>query len=154
MRISRAPTRILINAGLDGLLAGIAVPLAQFLANPEADPFTPLWAIPWGAAALLLAGIPFRLSVQYWRFAAVGDLLGVAAASIAAAALFPVVLHEAGILPVTLAFPAIHALVLMVLLSLPERHGATALLDEIHYVELSDRTDFNDRFVDELAFPV
>ena len=42
----------------------------------------------------------------------------------------------------------------MVLLSLPERHGATALLDEIHYVELSDRTDFNDRFVDELAFPV
>ncbi len=42
----------------------------------------------------------------------------------------------------------------MVLLSLQERHGANALLDEIHYVELSDRTDFNDRFVDELAFPV
>jgi uncharacterized 2Fe-2S/4Fe-4S cluster protein (DUF4445 family) len=42
----------------------------------------------------------------------------------------------------------------MVLLSLPERHGAAALVDEIHYVELSDRTDFNDRFVDELAFPV
>jgi len=41
----------------------------------------------------------------------------------------------------------------MVLLSLPERHGATALLDEIEYVELSDRADFNDRFVDELAFP-
>jgi len=42
----------------------------------------------------------------------------------------------------------------MVLLSLPERHGAAALVDEIHYVELSDRADFNDRFVDELAFPV
>ena len=41
----------------------------------------------------------------------------------------------------------------MALLSDPERHGATALLDEIHYVELSDRTDFTDRFVDELAFP-
>ncbi|MEI8056392.1 MAG: ASKHA domain-containing protein [Actinomycetes bacterium] len=41
----------------------------------------------------------------------------------------------------------------MVLLSLPERHGAEALIDEIHYVELSDRTDFNDRFVEELAFP-
>jgi O-antigen biosynthesis protein WbqV len=115
----RALRRILLNAGLDGLLAGLAVPLAQFLAAPEADPFVPLWAIPWGAAALLLAGIPFRLSVQYWRFAGVSDLLGVAAASIAAAALFPVVLHEAGVLPVTLAFPAIHALVLMVLLSLP-----------------------------------
>jgi uncharacterized 2Fe-2S/4Fe-4S cluster protein (DUF4445 family) len=42
----------------------------------------------------------------------------------------------------------------MVLLSLPERHGATALVEEIHYVELSDRTDFNDRFIDELSFPV
>ena len=41
----------------------------------------------------------------------------------------------------------------MVLLSLPERHGAESLIDEIHYVELSDRTDFNDRFVEELAFP-
>ena len=41
----------------------------------------------------------------------------------------------------------------MALLSDSERHGAQALLDEIHYVELSDRTDFNDRFVDELAFP-
>jgi len=41
----------------------------------------------------------------------------------------------------------------MALLSDSERHGAHALLDEIHYVELSDRADFNDRFVDELAFP-
>ena len=41
----------------------------------------------------------------------------------------------------------------MALLSDSERHGAHALLDEIHYVELSDRGDFNDRFVDELAFP-
>ncbi len=42
----------------------------------------------------------------------------------------------------------------MALLSEPERHGAVALIDEIQYVELSDRADFNDRFVDELAFPV
>jgi uncharacterized 2Fe-2S/4Fe-4S cluster protein (DUF4445 family) len=41
----------------------------------------------------------------------------------------------------------------MVLLSAQERHGAQTLLDEIAYLELSDRTDFNDRFVDELAFP-
>jgi hypothetical protein len=26
--------------------------------------------------------------------------------------------------------------------------------DEIEYVELSERTDFNDRFVEQLAFPV
>ncbi len=41
----------------------------------------------------------------------------------------------------------------MVLLSIRERAGALALLEEVTYVELSDRTDFNDRFVDLLAFP-
>jgi uncharacterized 2Fe-2S/4Fe-4S cluster protein (DUF4445 family) len=41
----------------------------------------------------------------------------------------------------------------MSLLSGPERHGASALLREIDYLELSDRPDFNDRFVDELSFP-
>ena len=114
-----ALNRIVINMVLDGALAALAVPLAHWLAAPAADAFVPLWAMPWGAAALLLAGIPFGLSVQYWRFAGVADLLGVAAASVAAAALFPVVLHEAGWLPATPAFPVIHALVLMVLLSLP-----------------------------------
>jgi uncharacterized 2Fe-2S/4Fe-4S cluster protein (DUF4445 family) len=41
----------------------------------------------------------------------------------------------------------------MSLLSVRERAGALALLKEVEYVELSDRTDFNDRFVDLLAFP-
>ena len=41
----------------------------------------------------------------------------------------------------------------MALLSLQERHAAQAMVDEIDYVELSDRPDFNDRFVDLLAFP-
>lgn len=40
----------------------------------------------------------------------------------------------------------------MALLSLRERAGAQALLEEVTYVELSDRTDFNDRFVDQLGF--
>jgi uncharacterized 2Fe-2S/4Fe-4S cluster protein (DUF4445 family) len=41
----------------------------------------------------------------------------------------------------------------MALLSMQERNGAHALLEEVRYVELSDRPDFNDRFVDQLAFP-
>ncbi len=41
----------------------------------------------------------------------------------------------------------------MALLSVRERAAAQALLEEVHYVELSDRPDFNDRFVDQLAFP-
>jgi uncharacterized 2Fe-2S/4Fe-4S cluster protein (DUF4445 family) len=41
----------------------------------------------------------------------------------------------------------------MALLSLRERAGAQRLVEEVRYVELSDRPDFNDRFIDELAFP-
>jgi uncharacterized 2Fe-2S/4Fe-4S cluster protein (DUF4445 family) len=41
----------------------------------------------------------------------------------------------------------------MVLLSERERVGAAALLDSVTYVELSDRADFNDRFVEQLPFP-
>ncbi len=41
----------------------------------------------------------------------------------------------------------------MVLLSAQERNGADALLEQIDYVELSDRSDFNDKFVERLAFP-
>jgi uncharacterized 2Fe-2S/4Fe-4S cluster protein (DUF4445 family) len=42
----------------------------------------------------------------------------------------------------------------MALLSQRERAGAQAVLEEVRYVELSDRADFNDRFVERLAFPV
>jgi uncharacterized 2Fe-2S/4Fe-4S cluster protein (DUF4445 family) len=41
----------------------------------------------------------------------------------------------------------------MALLSVRERAGALALLREVRYVELSDRADFNDAFVDQLSFP-
>ncbi len=41
----------------------------------------------------------------------------------------------------------------MALLSLRERTGATTLLEEVEYVELSDRADFNDKFIEQLAFP-
>jgi uncharacterized 2Fe-2S/4Fe-4S cluster protein (DUF4445 family) len=42
----------------------------------------------------------------------------------------------------------------MALLSMRERAGGLALLEEVRYVELSDRADFNNRFVDQLPFPV
>jgi uncharacterized 2Fe-2S/4Fe-4S cluster protein (DUF4445 family) len=38
-------------------------------------------------------------------------------------------------------------------LSLRERAEARAIVHEVRYVELSGRTDFNDRFIDKLAFP-
>jgi uncharacterized 2Fe-2S/4Fe-4S cluster protein (DUF4445 family) len=41
----------------------------------------------------------------------------------------------------------------MIALSHRERAAADAILDEVEYVELSGRTDFNDAFIDMLAFP-
>ena len=41
----------------------------------------------------------------------------------------------------------------IVALSVTERAAATAILDEVAYVELSGRADFNDLFIDQLAFP-
>ena len=40
----------------------------------------------------------------------------------------------------------------MALLSVRERAAGLALLEEVRYVELSDRADFNDRFIDQLGF--
>lgn len=42
----------------------------------------------------------------------------------------------------------------MVLLSSNERKGVQTLLDEVKYIELSDRADFNDKFIHHLAFPI
>jgi uncharacterized 2Fe-2S/4Fe-4S cluster protein (DUF4445 family) len=41
----------------------------------------------------------------------------------------------------------------MAALSLRERAEATSILSEVEYVELSGRADFNDLFIDQLAFP-
>ncbi len=119
MATRKSLIRLATNAALDFVLAAIAVPLAFVLASPDSELSQPLWAIPLGGLCLLAAGVPFRLSSQYWRFAGLGDLLGVAAASIAAAAIFPMLLHAFGVAAPSLAYPAIFGLVLMVLLSLP-----------------------------------
>ena len=81
MPAARSLIRIAVNVALDALLAAIAVPVARWIADPAGSAMTPLWLIPAGAVALLIAGVPFRLSRQYWRFAGIEDLLTVAASS-------------------------------------------------------------------------
>jgi O-antigen biosynthesis protein WbqV len=111
--------RIAVNVGLDGLLAAVSLVVARVLLAPDSDPVTPAWTLLWSAASLLLAGLPFRLSVQYWRFAGPGDLLGVTAASATSAALFCLGLYGAGLKLPTPTFPVVYALALMVLLAAP-----------------------------------
>ncbi len=116
---ARSLVRIAVNVALDGGLAAASVPLAHWIAAPAADPLTPLWAIPAGAAAVLLAGAPLRLSLQYWRFLGLSDLLGVAGAAALGAALFATLLALTGTPLPSPAFPVVHALTLLALLGTP-----------------------------------
>ncbi|MBV9736008.1 MAG: polysaccharide biosynthesis protein, partial [Acidisphaera sp.] len=115
----RSLFRVAVNVVLDGGLAALAVPLARWAAIPGAHWAPPAWMLLLGAAALLAGGLPFRLSTQYWRFAGIGDLLGVAGASAAGAALFALGLHAAGAPLPSESFPAIHGLMLLALLGVP-----------------------------------
>ena len=116
---ARSLARIAVNVALDGVLAAASVPLARWIAAPAADPFTPLWSIPAGAAAVLVAGAPLRLSLQYWRFLGLSDLLGVAGAAVFGAALFAVLLALAGVASPSPAFPVVFALTLLAVLGTP-----------------------------------
>ena len=119
MAAARSLIRIAVNVALDGGLAAASVPLARWIAEPAATALHPLWLIPLGAAALLLAGLPFRLSLQYWRFAGIGDLLTVAASAATGAAVFAILAALLGQASGNPAFPIVHALTLLVLLGAP-----------------------------------
>ena len=113
---ARPPLRVALNIVIDGILAALAVPLARAIADPDGAWLQPLWLLPAGAAALLLAGLPLRLPWQYWRFAGIGDLLAVAGSSVLGAALFTGLAILTGTASGNPAFPAVHALTLLVLL--------------------------------------
>jgi O-antigen biosynthesis protein WbqV len=119
MPTSRSIWRIAINVLLDGALAAVSVPLACWVASPGGPSLLPPWAPAAGALSLLIAGLPVRLSTQYWRFAGIGELLGVAGGSMFGAALFSLFMHQAGIPLPTPTFPIVHILTLMVLLGAP-----------------------------------
>jgi len=119
MFAARSLIRIAVNVAIDGVLAAAAAPVALWLANPAAVMLTEPWLPALGAPALLLAGLPFRLSLQYWRFAGIEDLLAVAASSAGGAALFTLALTLLRIPLPSPAFPFIHVLTLLLLLGVP-----------------------------------
>jgi FlaA1/EpsC-like NDP-sugar epimerase len=116
---ARSWIRIAVNVAFDGGLAALSVPVARWLADPAVPAWQPLWTIPLGAACLLIGGLPFRLSLQYWRFAAIGDVMIVAASATAGAALFATITALTTGAPANSAFPAIHALTLLLFLGAP-----------------------------------
>ncbi|MEJ0018981.1 MAG: nucleoside-diphosphate sugar epimerase/dehydratase [Acetobacteraceae bacterium] len=116
---ARAPVRIALNIAIDGALAALAVPLARAIADPSGTWLHPSWLPLAGAASLVLAGLPFRLPWQYWRFAGIDDLLGVACSSVLGAVVFALLLALTGTVSDNPAFPVVYALTLLVLLGAP-----------------------------------
>jgi O-antigen biosynthesis protein WbqV len=119
MASQRSVNRIVMNVALDGALASVAAVLARWIADPGGGLLHPLWFLAGGAITLLVGGLPFRMAQQYWRFAGVEDLLGVAGGSIVSAALFAALLLGTGFPLPTVTFPIVHALTLMLLLGAP-----------------------------------
>ena len=117
--LTRPLVRIAINIALDGALAALAVPVARWIADPADNWLYPLWLMAGGVGAVLIAGLPFRLSLQYWRFAGLGDLLSVVGCSVGAALLFALLMAVTGIAPANPALPVVHAFTLVVLLGAP-----------------------------------
>jgi len=115
----RSLNRILVNIAIDGALAALAAPLARWIADPQGGLLHPLWFLASGGITLLLGGVPFRLSQQYWRFSGLSDLAGVMGGSIACATLFSGLLVVTGFHLPTVTFPIVHALTLMVFLGAP-----------------------------------
>ncbi len=115
----RPLSRIAVNVTVDGALAAAALPIAGWISHPAGALALPAWLIPACAAVVLLVGVPFGLSRQYWRFIGTGELLAVAGSSILGAAILCLGMAAAEIRFPSHAFPLILALTLLVLLGAP-----------------------------------
>jgi len=156
MSTRRSLPRIVLNFVLDGLLAAAAMPVARWLAMPGGYPFAPLWVLPAGAVSIWLAGLPFRLSRQYWRFAGLGDLVAVAGSAAVAAAIASALLRAAGVGWPSAGFPVILALTLLLFLAGPRvgyrlLQGRIALAEEAQSVLLVGSGEAADVFIRALA---
>ena len=119
MPSQRPVNRILLNVALDGALAAVATLLARYIADPGGGLLHPLWFLAGGAITLLVAGLPFRMPQQYWRFAGIEDLVGLVGSSVVSAVLFALLLGVSGFPLPTPTFPVVHALTLIVALGTP-----------------------------------
>ncbi len=108
-----------MNVALDAALAAVAAVVARWVADPGGGLLHPLWFLAGGAITLLVGGLPFRLSQQYWRFSAIEDLVGVAGGSLVTAGLFALLWLVTGYPLPTPTFPIVHAMTLMAFLGAP-----------------------------------
>jgi O-antigen biosynthesis protein WbqV len=159
MVAARSLIRIAVNVALDGGLAAASVPVARWIADPAVALDGPWWLPPLGAVTLLLAGLPFRLPLQYWRYAAMGDLITVVASAAGGAGLFALAGLLFGPASANPAFPVVHGLTLLLFLGAPRvayrwlrnRNNAPATESEAESALLIGDAEDADLFLRALA---
>ncbi|CAK7193246.1 hypothetical protein COMNV_01460 [Commensalibacter sp. Nvir] len=115
-KYTKPVNRVVVNLFLDGMLAALAAPLARWLCVPQEGLLHPLWFLTSGVLALLISGLPFHISQQYWRFSGVADLLNIAAAAIVSSFIFTTLLYLSGYPLPSKTFPIVYVLVLIILM--------------------------------------
>jgi FlaA1/EpsC-like NDP-sugar epimerase len=117
--MQRGQFRIGINILLDGMLAGLAVIAACWLADPvHPMPRPPILPLA-GIAATWLTGVPFGMSRQHWRFTSLGDIAAVAGVSVLAALLISLLLIGVGSPLPSASFPVLLAITIALGLAAP-----------------------------------
>jgi len=117
--IRRRLARFGVNVALDGALAAFAVYLAFWLARPGRPLPEPALLPLGGAVAIWLIGVPFGLSRQHWRFAALVDLGLVGGAALVAAVLLTLLMVGAGVTLPGPSFPVLLAMCMILALTAP-----------------------------------
>jgi O-antigen biosynthesis protein WbqV len=115
----RLDVRMVVNIGVDGVLAALAVWAGFWLTDPARP-----WPVPGlmplaGALVVWLIGVPFGLSRLHWRFVSFRDLGMIGAAALVTAIMLVLLMVGAGLAMPSAAFPVALALALMVLLTAP-----------------------------------
>ncbi len=120
MATSRWVVRIAVNVLIDGALAAASIPLSVWIAAPGTPvAMLPAWSFLVGSLSLLIGGLPFRLSRQYWRFAGIGELLQVVGGAVFGTALFTLAMRQADEKLPTATFPIVLVMTLVVMLGVP-----------------------------------
>ncbi len=117
--MQRGQFRIGVNILVDGMLAGLAVIAACWLADPG-DPMPRPAALPLaGIAAIWLIGVPFGMSRQHWRFTSLGDITVVGGVAVLTALLISLLLIGVGAPLPSASFPVLLAITIALGLAAP-----------------------------------
>lgn len=117
---SRIPKRMIMNIGVDGVLAALAVAGSFWIANPAKPVPDPLVLPLAGAVAIFLFSAPSGLLRLHWRYVSLRDLLLTGCGAVSVAVMLTLLMLGADFSIPSPSFPIILALTLTAMLAAPK----------------------------------